>query len=118
MGTLIYNGRTSIPLDDRTLAHLQVVFISKLRRRESFAFTAAVDGRQVVTWIGPSVALEFLYTGSRHPVLNRDWLELLAQAAASTDGLFVVPEPREHSAQGTPASAPAATRPRRVPVSA
>ena len=117
MGTLIYNGRTSIPLDDRTLAHLQVVVISKLRRRESFAFTATVDGRQVVAWMGPSVALEFVYSGSRHPILNRDWLELLAQAAASTEGLFIVPEPREQSAPAAPPP-PARRRRRREPISA
>lgn len=94
MGTLVYNGKLSIPLDDRTLAHLQVVVIDKLRRRESFAFTASVDGREVVTWLGPSVPLEFLYAGSRRPALNWEWLEQLALAAQSIEGLIVVPEPR------------------------
>lgn len=94
MGTLIYNGESSIPVDDRTLAHLQVVLIDKLRRRESFAFTATVDGRDVVTWLGPSMPLEFRYVGNRRPVLNREWLELLALSAQSTAGLKVVPEPR------------------------
>ena len=57
MGMLIYNGRMSLPLDDRTLAHIQAVVVNKLRRRESFAFTAMVDGTEVVSWIGASTPL-------------------------------------------------------------
>jgi hypothetical protein len=98
MGTLVYNGGLSIPIDDRTLAHLQVVVIDKLRRRESFGFTANVDGRDVVSWLGPSTPLEFRYVGNRRPVLNREWLELLALSAQSVAGLVVIPEPRSDAA--------------------
>ncbi|WP_195760686.1 DUF7882 family protein [Agromyces kandeliae] len=93
MGTLVYDSRLSIPVDDRTLAHLQVVILGKLRRREHFAFTASVDGREVGLWLGPSVALEFRYADRRRPAMNRTWLELLADVAASRDGLVIAPEP-------------------------
>ncbi|WP_242492346.1 hypothetical protein, partial [Agromyces binzhouensis] len=95
MGTLVYDSRLSIPVDDRTLAHLQVVILGKLRRREHFAFTATVDGREVGLWLGPSVALEFRYADRRRPAMNRAWLELLADVAASRDGLVIAPEPVE-----------------------
>ncbi|MEV1131725.1 ATP-dependent DNA ligase [Agromyces sp. NPDC049794] len=95
MGMLIYNGRMSLPVDDRTLAHLQAVVVNKLRRRESFAFTAMVDRSEVVSWIGTSTPLEFVYSGNRRPLLNRAWLELLAESASSNRGLVILPEPPE-----------------------
>ena len=40
MGKLIYNSSTrEIEIDDRTLAHLRVAILNKLRRSESFAMT-------------------------------------------------------------------------------
>jgi hypothetical protein len=99
MGMLIYNGRMSLPLDDRTLAHIQAVVVNKLRRRESFAFTAAVDGGEVVSWIGASTPLQFVFSGNRRPMLNRAWLEVLAEAASSNGGLVILPEPPESPEQ-------------------
>ncbi|WP_400996437.1 ATP-dependent DNA ligase [Agromyces sp. GXQ0307] len=93
MGSLVYDSRTSIPMEDRTLAHLQVVILAKLRRRESFGFTATVDDREVSLWFGPRVALEFRYADRRRPAMNRAWLELLADVASSRDGLVIAPEP-------------------------
>ncbi|MGR0319341.1 DUF7882 family protein [Agromyces sp. ZXT2-3] len=126
MGSLVYDSRLSVPLDDRTLAHLQVVVLGKLRRRESFAFTATVDGREVGLWLGPSVALEFRYSERGRPAMNRAWLVLLADAASSRDGLVIVAEPVEVPAAApirrtapVPIPAPAtparAPRPRRLP---
>jgi len=109
MGTLVYNGGLSIPIDDRTLAHLQVVVIDKLRRRESFGFTATVDGRDIVSWLGPSTPLEFRYVGNRRPVLNREWLELLALSAQSAAGLVMVPEPRSDDAHDLSRPSPGAS---------
>ncbi|WP_430647338.1 ATP-dependent DNA ligase [Agromyces sp. GXS1127] len=128
MGSLVYDSRLSVPMDDRTLAHLQVVVLGKLRRRERFALTATVDGHEVGLWLGPSVALEFRYAERARPAMNRAWLELLADAAASRDGLVIVPEPvevpeaapiRRTPPAPFPAPAPAAParapRPRRLP---
>lgn len=98
MGTLVYNGNGSIPIDDRLLAHLQVVIIDKLRRQESFPFTWQLGGRETTVWFGPSIALEFVYSGGRAPSLNRAWLHQLAEAAASNAGLSAIPEPLTPSA--------------------
>ncbi|HEU0183346.1 MAG TPA: ATP-dependent DNA ligase [Agromyces mariniharenae] len=95
MGTLIYNGGISLAVDDRTMAHLQVVIINKLRRRESFTFTWDDGAQQTVCWIAPSIAVEFVYSGNRRPALNRAWLELLALSANANTGLVAVPEPPE-----------------------
>ncbi|WP_414171415.1 ATP-dependent DNA ligase [Clavibacter tessellarius] len=57
MGQLIYDATTRTTIDDRALAHLQIVMLGKLRRKESFAFSwkypaAEGDGRSTV-WIAP-----------------------------------------------------------------
>jgi len=97
MGTLIYGqGQCELEIDDRTLAHLKVVMLTKLRRNESFAFSWAHgvengSGRSTV-WIHPTIPLEFRFYGSRIPSLNRDWVERLLQTANSAEGMRVVPE--------------------------
>jgi hypothetical protein len=102
MGYLIYDGHTAeIAMEDRTLAHLQIVIINKLRRQESFAFSwkepaSAGDGRSTI-WIFPTVSLHFRFEGSRPPAINQTWLAALTQAANSGAGLQMVAEPIEHS---------------------
>lgn len=93
MGTLLYDDDRRAEIEDRTLAHLQVVIVNKLRRQESFAFTWSDELRTVTIWISPNTPLEFVYHGNRRPRLNRAWLEELALSASSTGGLVVVPEP-------------------------
>jgi hypothetical protein len=95
MGALVYDDDRQAELEDRTLAHLQVVIVNKLRRRESFPFTWSDERRTVTVWINPSIPLEFIYHGNRRPRLNRTWLEELALSASSTGGLVVLPEPPE-----------------------
>ncbi|SFR84230.1 hypothetical protein SAMN05428970_2951 [Agromyces sp. CF514] len=107
MGTLVYNGTGSIPIDDRVLAHLQVVIIDKLRRQESFPFSWEVGGRESTVWFGPSIALEFVYAGNRSPLLNRAWLNQLAAAASSNAGLSALPEPLTAPPSRSPLAAPA-----------
>lgn len=93
MGVFVYDRDFEVEIEDRTLAHLQVVIIDKLRRQERFPLVLQ-DGRQErVIWMSPETPLQFVYHGNRHPVLNRAWLEVLAEAAGSTQGLTVVPEP-------------------------
>ena len=98
MGSLIY-GSTSIEVqfEDRVLAHLQVVLSAKLRRGEAFFFSwfddpSVGDGRSAL-WIHPGIPLYFRYSGSRQPSLNKVWLEELAIAAGSNQGLVLVEEP-------------------------
>jgi hypothetical protein len=59
VGHLIYDSSTRMELEDRALAHLQVVITSKLRRHESFTFSwrnppTEGDGRRTL-WIAPEV---------------------------------------------------------------
>jgi len=103
VGYLIYDGNTAeIHMDDRTLAHLQIVVINKLRRQESFAFSwkepaSAGDGRSTI-WIYPTVSLRFKFEGSRPPVVNQAWLTVLSNAANSGTGLQMLPEPIDRGA--------------------
>lgn len=93
MGVLVYDRDFEVDIEDRTLAHLQVVIIDKLRRQERFPLVLEDGKQERVIWMTPETPLQFVYHGNRHPVLNRTWLEVLAEAAGSTRGLTVVPEP-------------------------
>jgi hypothetical protein len=101
MGVLHYGlgmpiGRP-LEIDDRTLAHFQIVMVTKLRRGETFVFEwasppSAGSGRTTL-WMAPAIPLRFEYHGSRAPQINREWLELLAATAQSLKGLHLVEEP-------------------------
>lgn len=99
MGRFIYDTiNNSVDIDDRTLAHLRVVIMNKLRRSESFMFTVELDSEGISRrsfWMHPSVPLQFAFHGSREPRLNRMWIEALMTSASSPNGLFVVSEPPE-----------------------
>jgi hypothetical protein len=93
MGTLTY-ADVDIEFDDRVLAHLQIVIVNKLRRRESFAMSwrdadDVGDGRSAI-WIDPSIPLYFKFDGSRVPSIDREWLTALAESADSSRGLIVM----------------------------
>lgn len=93
-------GDRKVEIEDRALAHLQLVIGNKLRRGEPFYFTwredpSVGDGRTVV-WLHPAANFSFRFHGSRQPNLNRDWLEALAITANSNTGLHLVPEPAAH----------------------
>lgn len=110
MGTLIYgHGDLSVDFEDRTLAHLQVVIGTKLRRRESFLMSWSDDGqeseRRTSIWLDHSVPMYFRYSTTRAPELNHDWISLLMAGANSAAGLALVAEP------GTHAETPRAQRP-------
>ena len=112
MGMLVYNGRMTLTIDDRVLAHLQVVVINKLRRRESFTFTCEDGTQEAVCWMGPSIPLEFVYSGNRRPLLNREWLELMAMSANANSGLVVMPEPAPTTRIDRPGRTPQPPQPR------
>ena len=98
MGKLMHEsaGR-GIEIDDRTLAHLRLVIMNKLRRGEAFMFDIDMPdaGGHRILWIHASMPLAFSFYGSRQPRINRDWLEALMAAANSPAGLTIVPEPPE-----------------------
>jgi hypothetical protein len=98
MGTLIYgHGDLSVDFEDRTLAHLQVVIGTKLRRRESFLMSWTEDGQEAEhrtsIWLDSSVPMYFRYSSPRVPDLNHDWIALLMAGANSAAGLGLVAEP-------------------------
>ena len=98
MGRLIYGPTAqSVDIDDRTLAHLRIVVMNKLRRSEAFMFDIEIgdgSGRRSF-WMHPSVPLQFHFFGSRQPPINRVWIEELMLAASSPHGLTITPEPPE-----------------------
>ncbi|QTX03575.1 ATP-dependent DNA ligase [Agromyces archimandritae] len=98
MGKLIYNSSPrELDIDDRTLAHLRVAILGKLRRGESFAMTwdHGLDhgsGRTTL-WLHPAIPLQFVFSGNRPPRLNRLWIQQLMLQANTAAGLQPVPEP-------------------------
>ena len=98
MGTFIYDTlANSVEVDDRTLAHLRIVIMNKLRRSEPFMFDVEMrdgSGRRAF-WVSTSVPLQFRFYANRQPWINRTWIEQLMSAASGPNGLTVLPEPDE-----------------------
>lgn len=98
MGCLLYGERIAqVPIDDRTLAHLQIVILRKLRRGESLSFswiepTSAGSGRSTI-WLHPGMALRFVFAGSRVPSINQVWLDQLTALSHTDGGLRAIKEP-------------------------
>lgn len=101
MGRFIYEDNARTEIDDRVLAHLQIVIGNKLRRGEAFFFTWRDDlglgGGRTSVWVHASASVVFVFSGSRTPSINRAWLDALMYAANSPGGLQVVPEPAPES---------------------
>jgi hypothetical protein len=99
LGSLSYPVRGTYPvsIDDRTLAHLQVVIGSKLRLRQSFFFNWIDDlgtgGGRTSIWIDSTIQLTFTYTANERHHINRAWLGALMESANSAQGLQLVSEP-------------------------
>lgn len=97
MGTLTYDSKVVATIDDRVLAHLQVVIWAKLRRGESFSFTWNDPERngfgRTSVWLSPSTSIVFDYFGSKMPQINLRWVEVLTKSANSSTGLQLVAEP-------------------------
>jgi hypothetical protein len=104
MGRFIYDTvENSIDIDDRTLAHLRIVVMNKLRRSDSFMFDidhADGSGRRSY-WMHAGVPIQFQFFGSRQPRINRAWIEELMDAASGPNGLTILPEPAEASASAS-----------------
>jgi hypothetical protein len=97
VGRLIYDSATTINMEDRTLAHLQIVIGAKLRRGECFPFrwkaAESLGGGLNSLWMAPNISLHFKYFGSRPPRINMAWIDALALSSNSEAGLQLVPEP-------------------------
>lgn len=87
MGHLTY-GNTAEPLEveDRLLAHLRAVALTKLRRNESFALTLPASRGVVETlWIHSAIPLRFSVDES--VATQRPLLTAMMEAANSAGGL-------------------------------
>ncbi|WOF21636.1 hypothetical protein N8K70_09540 [Microbacterium betulae] len=102
MGVFYYGAEASaLHIDDRALAHLKVVIVSKLRRNESFAVSWSHpeedgSGRSTL-WMHPAIPIRFAFDEPEAPPLNREWLEELAVSANALGGIQLV---EEHIAPG------------------
>lgn len=100
MGTLHYGAsRTSLRMDDRALAHLQVVITTKLRRNEGFLLqwdrpVESGSGRGGF-WIHPNCDIAYDYEGGREAKLDHDELDRMMVAASATGGVRITAE--QHS---------------------
>jgi hypothetical protein len=95
MGTMTYDGLV-INIDDRVLAHLQIVIVNKLRKEEGFLMSwkesvQAGSGRGSV-WLDSTIPVTFKFDGSKVPEINKVWLDQLAKSANSAKGLIVTSE--------------------------
>lgn len=105
MGKFTYDGLVKVDFDDRLLAHLQLVIGAKIRRGESFHFTwkddVSAGGGRTTVWVHPRVSVVYKFYGSKAPVINKAWVDVLMFTANSPTGLYAVPEPPELE-DGTP----------------
>ncbi|ANJ27110.1 hypothetical protein [Agromyces aureus] len=93
MGLFIYDTRLEVDLDDRVLAHLQIVIVDKFRRNEKFAMSLLHAGRSVTIWMTAQSRVQFVYSGNRHPAINPAWLGTMSERAGMSGVLRIVPEP-------------------------
>jgi hypothetical protein len=102
MGFLIHGRKgVRVAIEDRALAHLQIVMLSKLRKGEAFAFSWTATGdegtERGTMWLHPSSTLRFWFAGSRIPAINPLWVEQLEELTDSDAGLHYLPEPNASS---------------------
>src|SRR5690606_25553345 len=97
MGVLYYADQ-AIAIDDRTLAHLKVAAVTKLRRGESFTLSwthppEEVAGRTTI-WMHPAIPLRFEFEEPEAPVLHREWIENILRSSTSTGRIHLAAETR------------------------
>ncbi|NQX11519.1 ATP-dependent DNA ligase [Microbacteriaceae bacterium VKM Ac-2855] len=98
MGKILYGTPpTEHDIDDRVLAHVQVIVMNKFRRNESFPFNLEVShlngsGRHAL-WMHPTIPVQFSFYGSRAPAINTAWVQAMMDEANSGRGLRILPEP-------------------------
>ena len=96
MGRLIYGHGQEYEFDDRTLAHVKIAIVTKLRRHESFLLNwqipADQGGGRMSLWISREIPMAFVFAGSRPPKLNERWMEALLHSSHRTGGMVVMAE--------------------------
>lgn len=96
MCALIYGPGPVYDMDDRTLAHVKLAVVAKLRRQESFllSWPNSVDqgSGRVSLWMSPTMSLQFQFAGSRPPAINRAWVLAMLDSSHSDRGVLIEPE--------------------------
>jgi hypothetical protein len=100
VGTLDYGGIRTIEIDDRSLAHVQLVIAAKLRRGEAFTYNAvdSASAERSALWLHPAIPMVFVFADPAPIRINRDWLEALSAAANTSQGLRLTAEPTADNA--------------------
>ena len=97
MGRLVYGyAAQEYEFDDRTLSHVKIAVVSKLRRHESFLLNWQVPAHQgggrISIWISREIPLAFVFSDAAPPRLNERWMEVLLQSSQRTGGMVIVSE--------------------------
>jgi hypothetical protein len=85
MGVLRYHNE-DFEMDDRVLAHIQVILSAKMRRRESFFLSwesSSKSGGSHMVWMHEAVPVHIQFSASRIPAVNREWINLLMKDATT-----------------------------------
>jgi hypothetical protein len=104
MGLLFYGSDPKpAEMPDRVLAHLKLVATTKLRRGESFTVTwqnatKLGEGRTSI-WMQPAIPLRFVFDEPEPAALDSHYLHELADAANSTNGMYLDLEQEHDSAE-------------------
>lgn len=103
MGKLLYGAGQEYEFDDRTLSHVKIALVTKLRRHESFLLNWQIPpeqgGGRMSLWISREIPMAFVFAGSRPPSLNERWMEALLQSSQRTGGMVVMREEEAESGQ-------------------
>lgn len=87
---LLYSPGMSVDVEDRLLAHVRIVMMTKLRRGESLVLHVPASGGGTNSlWISPSMALALQFYGSRAPELDRELIDDMMRAASGAEGLTI-----------------------------
>lgn len=96
MGKLLYGNGQEYEFDDRTLSHVKIALVTKLRRHESFLLNWQIPpelgGGRMSLWISREIPMAFVFAGSRPPTLNERWMEALLHSSQRTGGMVVMTE--------------------------
>jgi len=101
MGKLVYGNGQEYEFDDRTLSHVKIALVTKLRRHESFLLNWQIPpeqgGGRMSIWVSREVPMAFVFSGSRPPKLNDRWMEALLHSSQRTGGMVVMREDEAES---------------------
>src|ERR1700712_147529 len=97
MGRLIYgNAAQEYEFDDRTLSHVKIAVVTKLRRHESFLLNWQVPSEQgggrISLWVSREIPMAFVFPDPVPPKLNEQWMEALLRSSQRTGGMIIVSE--------------------------